>query len=94
MENILTAIVIVLASACDPLLMLFYGVAAYFGKTWGTAAAYGLLAGFGFVILSLMIFGQPAKPVLLLARLVACVLGAVVVRLAVNGVRKGKAATP
>src|ERR1700730_5269672 len=28
MENILTAIVIVLASACDPLLMLFYGVAA------------------------------------------------------------------
>jgi hypothetical protein len=94
MESILTAIVIVVASACDPLLILFYGVAAYFGKTWSTAAAYGVLAGFGFVMLSLAIFGQPNKPVYLLGRFVACVLGAVVVRLVINAVHKDKTAAP
>jgi hypothetical protein len=52
------------------------------------------LAGLGFVMLSLAIFGQPNKPAHLLGRFVACVLGAVVVRLVINAVRKGKTAAP
>jgi hypothetical protein len=94
MVDVLSVIVIVVVSACDPLLMVFYGTAAYFGKTWSTAAAYGMLAGLAFVFLSLAIFGQPHNPVFLLARLAACVLGATLARLVINAFRKTKASTP
>lgn len=90
-------LVVVAVSAIDPLVMLGYGIAGWAGRTWRGAAGAGALAGVVVGALSLGLAatqGAPAQPLRLLAQLCTCVLGATLVRLAIDGVRALRAARP
>ena len=88
MMLIITALVIVVVPLVDPIVALFYATAAIVAKSVKAATAYGLVAGVLLALLTLAIFGMPSKPVYLIGRVGTCVLGAVLVRLAINGGRK------
>ena len=88
MELLIFAVA-VLVSMVDPLLAIAYVGAGFAARDWRIAALYGPLAGAALLVcLALMRGGgwQP-KAFNVAAQLVACLIGAIVVRLVIDLVR-------
>lgn len=91
--EVLIFVVAVLVSAIDPLLLIGYAAAGYFAPNWRWAALYGPLSGLAVLILLVLIRGQGWQPRAynVAAQLVACTMGAVLVRLVIDAVKKPSA---
>lgn len=91
---VLVFAVAVLVSLIDPLLAIAYVGAGVFAPNWRMAAIFGPIAGMAMLVILALLMGgnwQP-KPFNVVAQLVACLVGAIVVRLVIDWVKPKPAA--
>lgn len=87
---VLVFAVAVLVSLIDPLLAIAYVGAGAAARDWRMAAIYGPIAGMAMLVILALLTGghwQP-KPFNVAAQLIACGIGAVIVRLVIDLVRR------
>lgn len=90
----LVFLIAVAISAIDPLLVVAYGAAGWLAPNWRWAALLGPLGGLSVLILLVFLRGQgwSPKPFSVAAQLVACSIGAALVRFAIDAVQRRRAA--
>ncbi len=90
MFAILSFAIVVAVSAIDPITIVAYALAAYFPKTWLGVALAGTVAGIAMAGLSIALayanYHAPV-PKLLAARVVTCIIGALLLRAIGKGIK-------